>query len=50
MENEYLKSMSEKERRAYEIAKEHMGCLLNLKKTNGYLKWIEKKKSDEKST
>ena len=39
---EYLKSLNSKEKKAYEIAKDHMGCLLDISRTNGYLKWLEK--------
>lgn len=42
--NEYLASLTPKEKKAYEIAKEHLGCLLDVEKTNGFLKWIKTKK------
>ena len=36
---DYLKSLSEKERKAYEIAKSHLGSTFSLEKSNGYQKW-----------
>jgi hypothetical protein len=35
--------MSEKEKQAYEIAKDHLGSLFNIEKTNGFLKWSQNK-------
>ena len=40
---QYIDSMSEKEKKSYEIAKEHLGSLFNIKKTNGFLKWSQNK-------
>ena len=40
----YLQSMTEKERKAYEVAKTHLGTLFTLYKTAGFLQW--KKKQD----
>ena len=34
---QYIKSLSEKERMAYEIAKSHLGSTFSLEKSNGYL-------------
>ena len=39
----YLKNMGDVEKKAYLIAKEHLGTSFNLKKSNGFLKWISKK-------
>ena len=39
---QYLKTLSEKERMAYEIAKDHLGSSFELEKSVGYLKWLEK--------
>jgi hypothetical protein len=44
----YMDSLSEKERKALEIAKEHLSTLFNLHKTNGYIAW--KKKQEEEKT
>ena len=37
--NTYLQSLSEKERKAYEIAKDHLGMSFQLEKSSGYKKW-----------
>ena len=44
----YIESFSEKEKKAYEIAKEHLGMSFQIEKSNGYLKW--KKKHEENAT
>lgn len=44
-ESEYLKSLTEKEYKAYEIAKSHLGTSFDLKKSNGFLEWNKKIKS-----
>ena len=41
--DEYISQMSPFELSAYRIAKSHLGTSFNLKKSNGYLKWIGKK-------
>ena len=43
-EENYLLSMTEKERKAYEVAKMHLGTLFTLHKTAGFIQW--KKKQD----
>jgi hypothetical protein len=45
---EYYNSMSEKERKACEIARSHLGYLFDLEKTAGFLQW--KKKQEEKKS
>lgn len=35
----YLQSLSEKEHKAYLIAKSHLGSSFQLEKSNGFLKW-----------
>ena len=35
----YLESLNKKERKAYEIAKSHLGMSFQLEKSVGYLKW-----------
>jgi len=35
----YLKSLTEKERKGYEIAKSHLGMSFDLEKSIGYLEW-----------
>lgn len=41
----YINSLSEKEKKALEIAKTHLGSLFTLCKTTGYIQW--KKKQDQ---
>jgi hypothetical protein len=36
---EYIKTLSEKERKAYEIAKDHLGTTFQIEKSNGFIKW-----------
>jgi len=43
--NEYLKTLSQKELKAYEIAKSHLGMTYQYDKTIGFLEW---KKTTEK--
>lgn len=38
----YLESMSEKELKAYYIAKSHLGDSFQLEKSIGFLEWIKK--------
>jgi len=42
-EQAYINSLSEKERKALEIAKNHLGSLFTLCKTAGYIQWKKKK-------
>ena len=39
---QYLESMSEKELKAYYIAKDHLGDSFQLEKSLGFLKWFKK--------
>ena len=41
----YLESLSEKEMKAYSIAKSHLGTSFQLKKSVGFLKWKAMKQS-----
>lgn len=43
LQNQYLDSLSEKERKSYEIAKEHLGMSFQLDKSNGFLNWLKQK-------
>jgi len=36
----YLESLSEKERKAYEIARSHLGMSFQIEKSNGFIKWM----------
>jgi hypothetical protein len=44
----YLESLSEKELKAYEIAKSHLGMSFQLEKSNGFLKWKKKQEEENK--
>ena len=37
----YLESMSDKERKAYEIAKDHLGMSFQIEKSIGYINFIK---------
>jgi len=39
LQQTYLKSLTEKERKGYEIAKSHLGMSFDLEKSIGYLEW-----------
>ena len=39
---DYVNSMDEKEKVAYNIAKEHLGSSFNLEKSIGFQKWLKK--------
>jgi hypothetical protein len=41
---EYVKGMSEKELKAYYIAKEHLGDSFQLEKSIGFLDWLKNRK------
>ncbi len=41
-EEEYIISLSDKEKKAYLIAKEHLFSSFSLKKSNGFLEFLEK--------
>ena len=43
---QYIDSLSDKERKAYMIAKEHLATSFDLEKSNGYLKWTRAKTID----
>jgi|TARA_Y100000389_G_scaffold204728_1_gene259249 hypothetical protein len=38
----YLKTLSEKELKAYNIARDHLGMSFQIEKSNGYLSWLKK--------
>ena len=40
---QYLDSLSEKEKKSYEIAKEHLGMSFQLDMSNGFLNWLKTK-------
>ena len=41
MMKKYIESMDDKDRSAYEIAKEHLGSSFDLVKSLGYIKFVE---------
>jgi hypothetical protein len=43
LQKQYLESLSEKEKKSYEIAREHLGMSFQLDKSVGYLKWLKTK-------
>jgi hypothetical protein len=43
MENQYEKSLSEKEKKALQIAKDHLGSSFDITKSNGFIKYKTKK-------
>ena len=40
--NMYLETLNEKELKAYNIAKSHLGTSFQLEKSNGFLQWKNK--------
>lgn len=40
--DQYIASLTPKEHQAYLIAKDHLGSLFNVTKTNGFLAWQKK--------
>lgn len=41
---EYLSQLNSIERKAYKIAKEHLGSSFNIVKSNGYCDWLKENK------
>lgn len=44
-EKEYIESLDSKEKKAYNIAKDHLGSSFNLIKSNGFIEWKKTKSS-----
>ena len=42
---EYISQLTEVEKIAYEIAKEHLGSSFNIYRSNGFKEWLKKKTS-----
>jgi hypothetical protein len=40
---QYVDELSEKEKKAYNIAKSHLGMSFQVEKSNGFLKWKKNK-------
>ena len=49
-EKKYLESLDPKEKKAYEIAKNHLGSTFHLMKSNGFLEWKKKNSSNLSSS
>jgi hypothetical protein len=49
-EKKYIDSFSSKEKKAYEIAKNHLGSTFNLVKSNGFIKWKNTSHSSSSSS
>jgi hypothetical protein len=45
LQQAYLDSLTEKERKGYEIAKSHLGMSFDLEKSIGYLEWKKQNKT-----
>lgn len=45
LQKEYLKQFTEKEKKAYEIAKSHLGMSFDLEKSIGFQEWKQKQQS-----
>ncbi len=37
----YMKTFSEKDKKAYEIAKSHLGMTFQIEKSIGYIEWLK---------
>jgi hypothetical protein len=44
-EKEYIESLNPKEKKAYHIAKDHLGSSFDLIKSNGFIEWKKTKSS-----
>jgi hypothetical protein len=49
LQEQYLITLSEKEKKSYLIAKEHLGMSFQLDKSVGYLKWLKNKQTTQSS-
>lgn len=38
----YIQTFNEKEKKAFEIAKDHLGMSFQIEKSNGYIQWKRK--------
>lgn len=46
----YLESLSDKEKKAYDIAKHHLGMSFDLEKSRGFKQYSEKIKTTQEAT
>lgn len=44
--NEYLNSLTDKEKKGYEIAKSHLGSAFQLEKSSGYIEFLKRKQEN----
>ena len=49
LQEAYLASLNEKEIKAYHIAKSHLGMSFELRKSNGFLEYVESIQKQDKS-
>ena len=49
MENAYLESLTEKEKVAYNIAKQHLGSTFDLVKSCGFIEFKQKSETKDKT-
>jgi hypothetical protein len=40
--DQYIAQLDDIQRKAYEIAKSHLGTSFNIKRSNGYIEWLKK--------
>jgi len=43
--HQYIQSLSEKEMKAYNIAKSHLGSSFSLEKSRGFIEWKQKQQT-----
>jgi hypothetical protein len=41
-EAQYLAQLDDIQRKAYEIAKSHLGTSFNIRRSNGFIEWLKK--------
>jgi hypothetical protein len=46
---EYINHLSEIEKKAYMIARDHLGSSFNLVKSNGFNDWLKERENEKKS-
>lgn len=44
----YMKTFSEKDKKAYEIAKSHLGMTFQIEKSIGYIEWLKTQENSKK--
>jgi hypothetical protein len=47
--DKYVQNLSEKELKAYHIAKSHLGSSFSLEKSRGFIDWKKKMEEDQKT-